>query len=102
MTLVNVLYFLTCSVCTFLNAKKVLLLLLLLTIKRNGSNSIKTDGFWLSGETLDCRPRNCEFDPLTPTNITKWRYVMVLPTEKMFVLRILCEIVNKNPYENAF
>ena len=22
-----------------------------------------SEGIWLSGKTLDCRPRNCEFDP---------------------------------------
>ena len=24
---------------------------------------IDSEGIWLSGRTLDCRPRDCEFDP---------------------------------------
>ena len=34
---------------------------------------------WLSDKPLDCRLRDCEFDPpLTPTKITKRRYVLIL------------------------
>ena len=26
---------------------------------------LNSEGIWLSGKTLDCRPRDCEFDPLS-------------------------------------
>jgi len=38
---------------------------------------------WLSGKTLDCRPRGCEFDPLTPAQITLRRHALVLPGEML-------------------
>jgi len=44
-----------------------------------------SEGIWLSGKTLDCRPRDCEFDPLTPTKITNRRYVLVLPRKNASV-----------------
>jgi len=27
-----------------------------------------SEGIWLSGKTLDCRPRDCEFDPPPHSN----------------------------------
>ena len=36
------------------------------------SETLISDGIWLSGKTLDHRPSDCEFDPppLTPSKIT--------------------------------
>jgi len=48
----------------------------------NSIKLIKCEGMWLSGKTLDCRPRDCEFDsppPQNQLNISKRRYVLVLP-----------------------
>ena len=39
-----------------------------------------SEGIWLSGKTLDCRPRDCEFDPPSlQLKLLKRRYVLVLP-----------------------
>jgi len=27
--------------------------------------TVVNEGIWLSGKTLDCQPRDCEFDPLS-------------------------------------
>ena len=41
------------------------------------------EGIWLIGKTIDCRPRDCEFDlPSLQLKITKRRYVLVLPRKK--------------------
>ena len=34
---------------------------------------------WLSGKSLGCQLKDYELDPLTPTKITKRRYVLVFP-----------------------
>ena len=31
--------------------------------KTLSTESLVSEGIWLSGKTLDCRPRDCEFDP---------------------------------------
>jgi len=42
-----------------------------------------SEGIWLSGKTLHCRPRDCEFDPPPHSNLNYWkrRYILVLPQE---------------------
>jgi len=38
------------------------------------------EGIWLSGKTLDCRPRDCEFDPPSlQLKLLKRRYLRVFP-----------------------
>jgi len=39
-----------------------------------------SEGIWLSGKTLGCRPKDCELEPPHPTQIIKKRYVLVLPS----------------------
>jgi len=34
------------------------------------SETLISDGIWLSGKTLDLRPSDCELTPLTPSKIT--------------------------------
>jgi len=63
-----------------------------------GRNGIFSEGIWLSGKTLGCRLRDCEFDPLTLTKITKRRCVRVLsrknaPVYQCFTLGTLKNLV---------
>jgi len=41
---------------------------------------LASERIWLSGKTLDCRPRDCEFNPPSlQLKLLKRRYVLVLP-----------------------
>ena len=33
------------------------------TYKEELVSEARSEGIWLSGKTLDCRPRDCKFDP---------------------------------------
>ena len=47
---------------------------------------LSSEGIWLSGKTLDCRPRDCEFDPPSlQLKLLKRRYVLVLPRKNALV-----------------
>ena len=42
----------------------------------------RSEGIWLSGKTLDCRPSDCEFDPPTPTKTAKMEICTSTSQEK--------------------